>query len=88
MIDAERDLILNPLTVTELQRLADLAGGVDKILSTKSPKYRALQAEGLSQTQWIAAMAQEPRLIKRPLVERDDALYIGFQPEVWKILKP
>lgn len=86
MVDQERDLILDPLSVDEIRRLAVLAGGVDKILSIKSPKYALYRDRALTPDDWLTFMAEEPRLIKRPLVESNGVLYIGFDATAWESL--
>jgi len=65
----ERDYVKNPLDLTELK---DLFKGHDPrdFLSTKSPAFKALGLRGKSLTaeQALKLMAQEPNLIRRPLV--------------------
>lgn len=85
-VDEEHDLIADPLTVEELGRLVDLAGGVQAILSKKSPAYKKYKDQVTGDADWLKLMAEEPRLIRRPLIERDGKLYIGFDPAVWEEL--
>lgn len=85
-MDEERDLIGQPLNSDEIRRLVELAGGIDKILSTKSPKYAQYREQAQSDADWIHLMAEEPRLIKRPLVEHREKLYVGFTPSAWQDL--
>lgn len=87
-VDAERDLILNPLSVDEIRELAALAGGITPILSKKSPKYKIYQTEVQKPEDWLPLMAEEPRLLKRPLVRVGQKLYIGFDPDEWQALLP
>jgi arsenate reductase-like glutaredoxin family protein len=65
----ERDYARDPLDLTELR---DLFKGRDPrdFLSTKSPAFKALGLQGktLTAEQALKLMAQEPNLIRRPLV--------------------
>ena len=76
-----RDLFRQPLVAGEIRRLAALApGGVRGLLSTHSAQHRALGLDrpGVSDDALVAAMAKEPRLIRRPLVLAGDRLVVGF----------
>jgi regulatory protein spx len=78
---APRDLFRERLTADEIGRLAALApGGVRSLLSTRSAPYRVLglDAKRVSDRELIALMAEEPRLLRRPLVVADRRLIIGF----------
>ncbi len=85
MVDnlSERDLILDPLSVEELTALAREAGGVEALLSKKSPKYKEYQGRVSKPDDWIPLMAQEPRLIRRPILAVEGRLLIGFDPQAW-----
>ncbi len=83
-VDSERDLILNPLTVEEIQTLARQAGGIDQLVSTKSPKYKAMTSNGVVSHDWPPLMAAEPRLIKRPLLVIDGQVLVGFDERAWR----
>ena len=76
-----RDLFKQPLAAAEIRRLAAVApGGVRGLLSTRSTQYRALGLDRREVTDdaLVAAMAKEPRLIRRPLVLAGDRLVVGF----------
>ncbi|PSR21924.1 MAG: arsenate reductase [Sulfobacillus acidophilus] len=79
-------MIAQPLSAAEIRTLVQLAGGVQPLLSRKSPKYRQYQDLAKTDEDWIALMATEPRLIKRPLVRVGDDLYIGFDEVAWRSL--
>lgn len=81
---AERDLILEPLSADEVSALAAEAGGVGALLSKKSPAYKRHQPLVQTEQDWIQAMAQEPRLIRRPVWQIGRRWLIGFQPDVWQ----
>ncbi len=88
VVDEERDLIAEPLDVAEIRAMVRLAGGIEFLLSTKSPKYRQYRELARSDEDWVELMAKEPRLIKRPLVRAGDQLYIGFDENAWRALLP
>ncbi|PSR32245.1 MAG: hypothetical protein C7B46_15160 [Sulfobacillus benefaciens] len=79
----ERDLINDPLTTAEIVSIREEVGDLIPLISKKSPKYRELKHEDLTEQQWIREMSQEPRLIKRPLWRVNGHLYVGFDPETW-----
>lgn len=81
---SERDLILEPLSVGELTELVRQAGGVEALLSKKSPKYKEYQDRVSKPDDWILFMAEEPRLIRRPILEVKGRLLIGFDQQAWQ----
>ncbi len=87
-MDVERDLILDPLTIEEIKELAALAGGIEPLLSKKSPKYKEYQERVAAPEDWLPLMAEEPRLLKRPIVVRDGQIYIGFDQKAWSEILP
>ncbi|MGH7918614.1 MAG: arsenate reductase family protein [Candidatus Dormibacteraceae bacterium] len=76
----ERDFFAEPLAPAELDRLAHEAGGLHAIASAASPSFRAL---GRPLKEWTEpelrqAILREPRLLRRPILERDDgSLLVG-----------
>ncbi len=85
-VNESRDLIRQPLTDEEIRRLAGLAAGIRQILSTKSPKYGQYRDRVHSDDEWVHWMSREPRLIKRPLLEHQGKLAVGFNPDQWSDL--
>jgi arsenate reductase-like glutaredoxin family protein len=81
---SERDLILEPLSVQEITELAREAGSVEALLSKKSPKYKEYQDRVAKPDDWIPFMAEEPRLIRRPMLAVPGRLLIGFDQKVWQ----
>jgi len=77
-------LVLHPLAPEELARLAAKAGGVEALLSRKSPKYKEYAGRVTVPDDWLVFMAEEPRLIRRPILERDTDVLIGFDPDEWQ----
>jgi arsenate reductase-like glutaredoxin family protein len=75
----ERDYAKAPLTVAELK---DLFAGRDPrdFLNARSPAFKAMGLAGKSLTsaQALALMAEEPNLIKRPIVIAGKEMIVGF----------
>jgi arsenate reductase-like glutaredoxin family protein len=75
----ERDYAKNPLDLAELK---DLFRGRDPrdFLNAKSPTFKAmgLQGKTLTAEQALKLMAQEPNLIRRPLVVVGRELVVGL----------
>ena len=82
----ERDLIRQPLSASEIRELAERAGGLEAVLATRSPAYRARAAAVQDQAGWVAAMAEEPRLIRRPILETSRGMAVGFSEVNWRRL--
>ena len=77
----ERDFFADPLSGSELEELARGAGGVKALASTASPSFRARgrALDAWSEGDLRAAMLEDPRLVKRPILRRDDGtLLIGL----------
>ncbi len=84
---AQRDLIKEPLTKDELRALGERAGGLDKLVA---PKRRA-DAEGKSGEALLAWLAADGKHVRRPIVEINGILTLGFardaQDELAKLLQ-
>lgn len=83
-IAQDRDLIEEPLSIEEISRLVEQAGSVERLLSKRSPKYPAYVPKVHDPSDWIPLMAEEPRLIKRPIVILGQNLLVGFDADLWK----
>ena len=62
------------------------AEGWEKILNRAGMTFRKLPDEDkqdLSEEKAIALMLEKPSMIKRPVLDRDGALRIGFKPEAY-----
>ena len=69
-------------------RLADWAdrAGWEVLLNTRGTTYRRLpdsDRAGIDRTRALALMTAHPSLIKRPVVEHDGELLVGFDPPGW-----
>src|SRR3990170_1078574 len=76
---AERDFFRDRFSEAELRRLIG-SRPVAEVFSWKSPSLKAMGLEGqeLSDDEMIRLMLQEPRLIRRPLIDIDGELLVGF----------
>lgn len=75
----ERDYAKNPLSLAELK---DLFAGKDPrdFLNPKSPAFKTMGLKGkpLTEAQALKLMAEEPNLIKRPLIAAGGTIIAGF----------
>ncbi len=81
MTPAERrDLKAAPLGREEVERLAEMAGGADRLFSRRAIKYRVmnLHERELSAEDMIGLMAAEYTFIKRPVVVQGTRAVAGF----------
>ncbi|HYY52653.1 MAG TPA: hypothetical protein VE755_07265 [Myxococcales bacterium] len=70
----ERNLIKQPLDAAELRALAKKAGGVEQLVAPKRRK----EAEGLSGEKLIAWLAEDGGRVRRPIIDVDGELTLGF----------
>jgi arsenate reductase-like glutaredoxin family protein len=77
-----REFFREPLSPAELTRLVELAGGAAALFSWKSPSARALALDPATAAadRLLALMQSEPRLVRRPLVTRGEAIAVGSDP--------
>jgi arsenate reductase (glutaredoxin) len=59
---------------------------IDKLFNTKGTKYRAsgLEYKNMSAGERIAALCEEPTMIKRPVIEYKSGIIVGFDAEAYK----
>ncbi len=60
--------------------------GIDLIFNNKGTKYRSLKLKDLNldedgKFEWLC---KEPMLLKRPIVEFDDNVIVGFNEDIYK----
>ncbi len=69
----------------QLARWCDVLGW-EAVLNRSGTTFRKLsEAErtGLNQARAVALMIAQPAMIKRPIVEYDRGLLVGFKPDQW-----
>lgn len=86
-IDADfHDYMVSGIDRTPLQRWCDEAGW-EKILNRAGTTFRKLaelDRQDLDRDKAIALMLKHPSMIKRPVLEADGRLLIGFKPELYE----
>ena len=61
--------------------------GWEVLLNRAGTTFRALperEREGLDEKKAIALMAAQPSMIKRPVLDLDGSLLVGFKPEQYE----
>jgi arsenate reductase-like glutaredoxin family protein len=83
----ERDYAKQPLGAAELRALF-VGRDPRDFLNPKSPAFKAmgLKDRKLTAAEALALMAQEPNLIKRPLIVAGDEIVAGFDRERLRVL--
>jgi regulatory protein spx len=79
-----RDFFRNRLSREELESILDRAGlSASDLLSKRSKVYKAREEEidKLDDDALLDLMIEEPTLLRRPLVVRDNAVVIGHNPK-------
>jgi len=82
-----RDYHKSPLEASELEAL--LPRDPSPLLGSKSPKFKelGLKDRKLSKAEAIELMLQDNNLLKRPLLEREGRIIIGFDEPAYRALK-
>jgi arsenate reductase len=82
-----RDLDKDQLSEAELDELID-GRDYKEFLNTRNELYRTrkMKEHPPSRTEAIKLMAQEPNLIRRPVVVRRSQIVLGFDEEAYKKL--
>ena len=80
----ERHIFRDTPSSQEIMELLSLTtSGLDEILATRSQTYKDLNIdiEELSLSEVIQLIADEPKLLRRPLVTDGRKLVVGYDPE-------
>lgn len=62
------------------------AAGLDTVLNRRGTTYRKLsdaEKAGIDRGAAVSVLVQHPSLIKRPIMEHEGGLLVGFKPEEW-----
>ncbi len=73
----------------EVRELAAIApGGVQALVSPRSVRYRelGLATQTLSDDEWVALLAREPGIWRRPIAVKGNRMVIGFDREALEAL--
>jgi arsenate reductase len=76
-----REFFKEPFTRDELSAILAKAGmKPSELVSTRSSVYRNDQLGGkhFTEDEWLERMLAEPRLIRRPILVRDEGVEVGF----------
>lgn len=79
-----RNILKEPPAFEELQTLASMAGmEVAQLLNPKSKgfKDKGLKLENISSPETGEIIAENPRIMYRPLLTDGEKLVVGFKPE-------
>ena len=83
-----RNIVIDKLNINELDRLIQKSGkDINKFFNTSGLKYRELKLKDKIQTmsyeEKIQILSTDGMLVKRPLLELDDTVLIGFRENEW-----
>jgi len=86
----EKPIYEQPPTVAELRRMLALQGGnLRRLFNTSGILYRerglAEKLPAMSESDALALLASDGRLVKRPFVLGDQIGLLGFAPETWAV---
>lgn len=86
-----RNIVIDKLNVYELDRLIQKSGkDINKFFNTSGLKYKELKLKDKIQTmsyeEKLQVLSSDGMLVKRPLLELDDAVLIGFKEKEWNTL--
>jgi arsenate reductase len=79
----ERDFFKNPFSRAEIEELLD-GKSASEMFNFKSPSFKklGLERDKLSDSELIDLMLKEPRLVRRPVVRINDAVYYSADRSV------
>ena len=83
-----RNIVIDKLNINELDRLIKKSEkDINKFFNTSGLKYRELKLKDKIQTmsyeEKIQILSTDGMLVKRPLLELDDTVLIGFRENEW-----
>ena len=83
-----RNIVIDELNINELDRLIKKSEkDINKFFNTSGLKYRELKLKDKIQTmsyeEKIQILSTDGMLVKRPLLELDDTVLIGFRENEW-----
>jgi arsenate reductase-like glutaredoxin family protein len=78
------DLVERPAAPGELRRFAQKFG-VQALVDRESPRFASLGLRSaiLSEERWIRTLADEPQLLRQPLVRWQQRLTLGLAADTW-----
>ena len=87
-----RHIVEEKLNQKELDRLIQKSGkDINKFFNTSGLKYRELKLKDKIQTmsyeEKLETLSSDGMLVKRPLLELENTVLIGFKEKEWEIIK-
>lgn len=84
----ERDIKLQNPTEAELRALHAKSGlPLRRFFNTSGMQYRALELSrrlpDMTEDEQFALLASDGMLVKRPILDTEDAVLVGFRPDAW-----
>ena len=84
-----RNIVIDKLNINELDRLIQKSGkDINKFFNTSGLKYRELKLKDkiktMSYEEKLQILSSDGMLVKRPLLELDDIVLIGFKENEWQ----
>ncbi len=78
------DLRQRPASKGELRRFVQKFG-IEALIDRESRRFRArgLHQAHYGDDRWLEILAEEPGILRTPLVRRGNDLAIGYAPELW-----
>lgn len=89
-VDVEaRDIVLNKPAAAELKKWIPMSGlPVQKFFNTSGLLYKEMnlkdKLKGMPESEMIALLATDGKLVKRPVVVMPDRVLVGFKEEEWQ----
>ena len=88
----DRDIVCDKLSSSELDKLIKKSKkDINKFFNTSGIKYRELNLKdkllNMSYLEKLDILSSDGMLVKRPLLELDDTVLIGFKEKEWEIVK-
>ena len=85
----DRHIVENPPTVEELKGWIERSGQpIKRFFNTSGQLYRSMQLKDklseMSEEEQLKLLASNGMLVKRPLLIKDDMVFIGFREAAWK----
>ena len=86
-----RNIVIDKLNINELDRLIQKSGkDINKFFNTSGLKYKELKLKDKIQTmsyeEKLQVLSSDGMLVKRPLLELDDSVLIGFKEKEWNTI--
>ncbi|OVE34702.1 transcriptional regulator Spx [Priestia aryabhattai] len=79
----ERNISKDPLTVDEIKSILRMTEGTDEIISARSKIFKELNIDldALSLQELYKLLMNHPTMIKRPIIQDEKKLQVGYQEE-------